>query len=142
MLFKDMLDPILSELYTWIISSFTEGEGAYEYLEYISQLEQVAVALSASQRKDSIELAHQNETKNESGASLGISSSPNLDLKGSRTSSGTTSSKETYQVTYQEKIHFPDLHVHLSGLLDEMRHHGQALPSVWLQRKAGARQHP
>jgi hypothetical protein len=119
MLFKDMLDPVLSELYTWIISNFTEEDGAYQYLEYISQLEQVSNALSVSSRKDSIEMEHQSELKNDSGATLSVSRSPSLDLKAARTSSGSTKSKETYQITYQEKIHFPDLHVQLSSLLDE-----------------------
>ena len=119
MLFKDMLDPVLSELYTWIISNFTEKDGAYQYLEYISQLEQVSNGLSASPRKDSIEMERQSEFKNDSGATLSVSRSPSLDLKISRISSGTTKTKETYQITYQEKIHFPDLHVQLSSLLDE-----------------------
>ena len=131
MLFKDMLDPILSELYAWIISTFTAEEGAYQYLEYISQLEQVAVALSTSQRKDSVELTNQSESKNEAGASLRISSSPNIDLKGSRILSGITSAKETYQVTHQEKIHFPDLHVQLSSLLDETKSELVVLIDEW-----------
>ena len=119
MLFKDMLEPVLSELYTWIISNFTEEDGAYQHLEYINQLEQVSTALSVSPRKDSIEMEHQSELKNDSGATLSVSRSPSLDLKASRTSSGTTKSRETYQITYQEKIHLPDLHVQLSNLIDE-----------------------
>jgi hypothetical protein len=117
MLFKDMLEPIFSELYSWIISSFTEAEGAYQFLEYISKLEQVMVALSTSQRKETIELARQSDSKNESGATISLSESPSIALKNSRVSSESTTSKESYQVTHEEKIHFPDLHSHLSSLL-------------------------
>ena len=131
MLFKDMLDPILSELYTWIISNFTEEDGAYQYLEYISQLEQVSSGLSASPRKDSIELEQQSQFKNDSGATLSVSRTPSLDLKHSRISGGTTVSKETYQISYQEKIRFPNLHVQLSSLLDETKSELIVLIDEW-----------
>ena len=95
MLFKDMLEPIFSELYSWIISNFTEEEGAYQFLKYISKLEQVMVALSTSQRKETIELARQSESKNESGATINVSESPSIALKNSRVSSESTTSKES-----------------------------------------------
>lgn len=131
MLFKDMLDPILNELYSWIISTFTDDEGAYQFLEYISQLEQVAVALSTSQRKEAIELAQQSELRNESGAKLSISDSPSLTVNSSRVSSGNISSKESYQVTHEEKIHFPDLHVQLSSLLADTESELVILVDEW-----------
>lgn len=78
-----------------------------------------------------MEMEHQSELKNESGATLGLSRTPSLDLKASRTSSGTTTSKETYRITYQEKIHFPDLHVQLSSLLDDTKSELIGLIDEW-----------
>lgn len=131
MLFKDMLSPIVSSLYEWAVENITEEAGVFEVLEHIHNLEQVASALSSVLRKQVHETTTLHEGKRGSSASVSLGTDLNASLKVDKSSASSQSEKEIFKVVSEEKVHFPDLHSHLSAVLDTSKTELYVLIDEW-----------